>query len=146
MKFLVDNALSPRVADVLNEAGHDAVHVRSRGLHAATDPYLFQLAAAEGRTILSADTDFGALLAFRRETKPSVVLFRGRAPRRPDRQAVLLLANLPIIGAELDRGAIVTIYETRLRIRLTPRKPWRASVGQRSSARALRPSSGSRAC
>lgn len=120
MKFLVDNALSPRVADVLTQAGHDAVHVRSRGLHAATDPHLFQLAAAEGRTILSADTDFGALLAFRRETKPSVVLFRGRAPRRPDPQAALLLANLPIIGAELDRGAIVTIYETRLRIRRLP--------------------------
>ena len=33
-------------------------------------------------------------------------------------------------GLPLDRGAIVTIYETRLRIRLTPRKPWRASVGQ----------------
>jgi len=120
MKFLVDNALSPRVADVLNEAGHDAVHVRSRGLHAAADSQLFQLAAAEGRTILSADTDLGALLALRREASPSVVLFRGRAPRRPHRQAALLLANLPVIGAELDRGAIVTIYENRLRIRRLP--------------------------
>ena len=120
MKFLVDNALSPRLADALAEAGHDAVHVRSRGLQAATDPQLFEVAAAEGRTILSADTDFGTLLALRRESKPSVVLFRGRAPRRPNRQAVLLLTNLPIIGPELDRGAIVTIYATRLRIRRLP--------------------------
>ena len=120
MKFLVDNALSPRLAELLTEAGHDAVHVRSRGLQQASDPDLFELAALEGRTILSADTDFGTLLALRRETRPSVVLFRGRAPRRPDRQAAVLLTNLSLIGSELDTGAIVTIYESRLRIRRLP--------------------------
>jgi predicted nuclease of predicted toxin-antitoxin system len=120
MRFLVDNALSPRVAGLLNEAGHDAVHVRSRCLHAARDVDLFQLAAVEGRTIISADTDFATLLALRREAGPSVILFRGRSPRRPERQAALLLANLSIIRRELDRGAIVTIYETRLRIRRLP--------------------------
>ena len=120
MKFLVDNALSPRVADGLAEAGHDAVHVRSRGLQTACDSDLFDLAAREGRTIVSADTDFGTLLALRRETRPSVVLFRGRASRRPERQTALLLENLTLIGAELDAGAIVTIYESRLRIRRLP--------------------------
>jgi predicted nuclease of predicted toxin-antitoxin system len=120
MKFLVDNALSPRVAALLAAAGHDAVHVRTLGLHAAADIELFQLAARENRTIISADTDFAELLALRRETEPSVVLFRGRSPRRPEQEAAVLFANLPLIKAESETGAVVWIYGGRLRIRRLP--------------------------
>ena len=120
MKFLVDNALSPLVAHLLAAAGHDAVHVRTLGLQAAADSELFQLAAIQSRTILSADTDFSQLLALRRETRPSLVLFRGRSPRRPEQEAAVLLANLPVISAELEHGAVVSIYEGRLRIRRLP--------------------------
>ena len=120
MNFLIDNPLSPRVAIGLRAAGHDAVHVLDYGMHAATDEAIFGRAALESRVVVSADTDFGTLLALREVTSPSVILFRTASLRRADDQVALILAALPSTEAALRRGAIVVLERHRLRLRDLP--------------------------
>ena len=120
MNFLIDNPLSPRVAAGLRAAGHDAVHVLDYGMHAATDEEIFERAARESRVVVSADTDFGTLLALRETTSPSVILFRAASLRRADDQVALILVALPSTEAALRRGAIVILERHRLRLRDLP--------------------------
>jgi predicted nuclease of predicted toxin-antitoxin system len=83
MKFLIDNALSPALATFLQQSGYDAIHVRSIGLQHAEDDVIFERGVAEDRIIVSADVDFGTLLAARSSRKPSVIQFRGEGSRNP---------------------------------------------------------------
>lgn len=76
-------------------------------------------AADQGRVLVSADTDFGQLLALGNHPGPSVVIFR-RAPHAPDQQGQLLSNALPDIEDDLLAGAIAIVTPDRVRIRLLP--------------------------
>jgi predicted nuclease of predicted toxin-antitoxin system len=120
MRFLIDECLSPDVGEVLREHGHDVIHVRDLGMQRATDQEVLDRASDERRILVSADTDFGAILAQLGAAQPSVVVFRRGTGRRPSHQAALLLANLAEIAEALDEGSVVVLEEARVRIRRLP--------------------------
>ncbi len=120
MRFLIDNALSPQLAELLCQAGHDAVHVRDYNMQDASNDAIFELAQQENRCLISADTDFGTLLALRQEISPSVILLRRPSQRRPAEQAQLLLSNLSAISEAIAQGSIVSVEETRIRVPSLP--------------------------
>ena len=82
MRFLLDNNLSPALVAVLSAAGHDSEHVREHGMGSAPDEEVLESVRRNRRVLISADTDFGMLLARTGAPGPSVVLIRRSRARR----------------------------------------------------------------
>jgi predicted nuclease of predicted toxin-antitoxin system len=120
VKFLIDNNLSPVLAELLKAAGHDAVHLRELGMQAATDEAVLAHARSESRVLISADTDFGGLLARSGAPSPSVLLIRRLAGRRAVDQSAIIQANLEQVAEDLETGAIVVLSDEWVRIRPLP--------------------------
>jgi len=121
MRLLIDANLSPRVAAQLTEAGFDATHVADVGLLTAADGAILEYASANELVIISADTDFGEMLAASPgRVKPSVVLLRSADHLTPTEQASLLAVNLPSVADGLKAGALVSIARGRMRMRPLP--------------------------
>ena len=77
-------------------------------------------AVEEDRVVVSADTDFGTLVALRGESKPSMILYRRQIGYLPEKQVELLLENLERIQGDLEKGAVVVFEKERIRIRPLP--------------------------
>src|SRR5690349_22566759 len=76
MKVLVDMNLSPAWATFLCAAGFEATHWSDFGTPSATDTEVMDWALQNRHIILTADLDFGAILAAGKKTRPSVVQVR----------------------------------------------------------------------
>jgi len=119
VKFLIDNNLSPRQTQSLRELGFDAVHVREYEMQRASDEEIFLRALSENRTIVSADTDFGFLLAKWNKQKPSVILFR-RFPPQTEQELRALRVVVEKFQIELEEGSILVVEPKGVRIRKLP--------------------------
>ena len=89
MKFLVGENLSRRLVTAFTAAGHDAIHVADLGLESAPDRTILESAADQSRILVSADTDFGTLLAETGASTPSMILIRRISNRRSEALAAL---------------------------------------------------------
>jgi predicted nuclease of predicted toxin-antitoxin system len=119
MRFLADMGVDIRVVRWLRDCGHDAVHLRDEGLHRLPNGDIFGKAISEGRIILTFDLDFGEIAAACRERPAQVIVFRLRNTRAShviNRLAVVLAASTAVLG----RGVVISVEESRHRIRYLP--------------------------
>ena len=119
MRFLGDMGVSRRVIEWLHEAGHDAVHLRNKGLQRLPNGDIFQKGFTEQRIVLTFDLDFGGILAGSARQVVSVILFRLH-DARTDHVIERLQTVLDQSSAELLAGAIVVVEDGRHRVRKLP--------------------------
>lgn len=119
MKFLADMGVAWRIVEWLRNLNHDVVHLRELSLIRMSDAEVFAKAEQEGRIILTFDLDFGEIVAASGKKLPSVITFRLHNTRTPhviDRLAKVLADS----SEALMKGTIITVEETRHRIRILP--------------------------
>jgi predicted nuclease of predicted toxin-antitoxin system len=119
MKFLVDMALSPKTAQFLRELGYVAVRASEIGLAKATDEEIMDYAINNDMVVITADLDFGHILAHTKGNKPSVIIFRLKNPS-VDNVNIRLSSILPLVKDSLKRGSIVIVEDNKVRIRELP--------------------------
>lgn len=106
----------------LREQGHEAVHLRELGLQRMVDPDILEKARLEERILLTMDLGFGSLLAANKSQLPSVVIFRldVETPARVNAHLASVLASYQ---AQLEAGALLSVREKVIRIRVLPINP-----------------------
>jgi predicted nuclease of predicted toxin-antitoxin system len=119
MRFLADMGVDVRVAQWLNEHGHDAIHLRDENLHRLPNGEIFEKAAREGRILLTFDLDFGEIAAVAHGRPVTVVPFRLHNTR-PAHVIAKLESVLRASVPALQRPAVVLVEESRHRIRYLP--------------------------
>ena len=119
MRFLADMGVDVRVIEWLRGQGHDALHLSEQGLQHLADDEIFRKAEAEGRCVLTFDLDFGEVAALTGGSKASVVLLRLGNPGW--RRVVERLSTVFAESADaIAKGAVISVEETRHRIRYLP--------------------------
>jgi predicted nuclease of predicted toxin-antitoxin system len=121
MKILVDMNLSPGWVSYLVKAGFESVHWSTVGPPDAADAELMRWAAAHECVVLTADLDFGAILAATQDARPSVVQIRSDI-LTPDAIGTAVVSALQQASRELLEGALVSVEASRSRLRILPLK------------------------
>ena len=119
MKFLADMGISPNTVAFLKDFGHDAIHLHAQGLDRMQDPAILEKARMEDRVLLTHDLDFGQLIAASGARLPSIVILRLR-DMRPDSVNSRLRDILGRHIESLEQGAVVSVTEGQIRVRLLP--------------------------
>lgn len=106
---------------LLAEAGHDVADVHEEQLAGATDASLWAHVSAEGRLLVTLDTDFADIRRFQPGTHPGILLLRSS---HPSVAVVSQLLHRVLSERTLESlaGCLAVADESRTRVR-RPRRP-----------------------
>ena len=113
-KLLLDENLSPSIAVALQKDGVDAIHVRDRGMNAASDAAVLEKAFEEDRIVVTVNVDDFARLARAREIHAGIVLVEEGGLLR-DEQAVVIRRAIELISVEATAGRDMVNRVLRIR-------------------------------
>lgn len=119
LRILLDMSLSPVWVPWCAEAGIEARHGVSVGDPRANDADILAWAAASDYVPLTNDLDFGAILAATKGGKPSVLQVRTDSVM-PERIGGVVLAAISAHHEALTQGPLITVHESRFRVRILP--------------------------
>ncbi len=119
MKFLIDMNLSPAWVTVLEAGGFKAVHWSTIGAFTVPDREIMDWARYNGYIVFTHDLDFGTILAASKMGGPSVIQIRTQDVN-PDNIGDLLISAIKQFSKHLERGALISIDEKKLRARILP--------------------------
>jgi predicted nuclease of predicted toxin-antitoxin system len=89
-------------------------------MHASRDEEILARALLDDRVVVSADSDFSAILAAQEAERPSFILFREPNLLVARDYVDMLLPVLPLLESELASGCVAVFRKSRLRVRKLP--------------------------
>lgn len=121
MKLLLDENLSPRVAEALaRDDGVDACHIRDRGLLGATDPDVLDRAFNEDRIFVTKNVGDFERLAKARELHAGIVLIEHGALTRDEQLDLMRRIIAELEGTDIVNHVVRVAEDGTLTVERIP--------------------------
>jgi predicted nuclease of predicted toxin-antitoxin system len=122
LRFLADENISPKTVSYLNALGYNVIRVNEVKMVKVKDKEIIEYARVNGYVLITMDLDFGYILSYIKDNKPSVIILRLTYPD-PDNVSshiIKALKNKEIIDSLIEGSVIIIIEDDRIRVRRLP--------------------------
>lgn len=119
MKFLLNENISPSLAGKLSTIKIDSVHVRDVDLIGHPDTRIIEYAIIQDFIIITHDLDYSRIISLSAKEKPSVITVRVDKISS-EILFSLIKNNIDNLKSYLQKGALITMEEDKIRFRLLP--------------------------
>ncbi|MBO3464449.1 DUF5615 family PIN-like protein [Aetokthonos hydrillicola Thurmond2011] len=116
MKFKIDENLPVELADLLQEAGYDAMTVNQQKLSGEKDPIILDICQQEGRVLVTLDLDFADIRTYPPHLFLGIMVLRVARQDKPYLISVFKKA-IRLLPQEAVIHRLWIIEENRIRIR-----------------------------